>query len=140
MLQYSHYQTPNFVPLIYLLKMDIVVKFNQFGGIVPSINGNEITMNESPYLIFLATAGMCSAVYVRAFLQQRDMSLEGVSLTQQMKYNQQTNMVEGITILVNLPKSFPEKYNSAIKNVVAQCPVKKHFETPPTMEVITNLD
>ncbi|MDP3353488.1 MAG: OsmC family protein [Flavobacteriaceae bacterium] len=120
--------------------MEIIITFDNTGRIVPKINGNEITMNESPYLIFLATAGMCSAVYVRAFLNQRDMSLEGVSLTQKMNYNQQTNMVEGINILVNLPNSFPSKYVSAIKHVVGQCPVKKHFETPPTMEVITNLD
>ncbi len=120
--------------------MDIIVTFDKQGKIVPTINGNEITMNESPYLIFLATAGMCSAVYVRAFLHQRDFSLEGVSLIQKMTYNQGTNMVEKMEILVNLPESFPTKYISAIKNVVGQCPVKKHFETPPAMEVITNLD
>lgn len=120
--------------------MEIIVTFDKAGRIVPTINGNEITMNESPYLLFLATAGMCSAVYVKAFLNQRDFSLEGVTLTQKMKYNQATNMVEHMDILVDLPKSFPEKYISAIKNVVAQCPVKKHFETPPTMSVITNLD
>ena len=120
--------------------MDIIVKFDQSGRIVPTMNGNEITMNESPYLIFLATAGMCSAVYVRAFMQQRDFSLDGVTLTQKMIHNQVTNMVEKIDILVNLPASFPTKYTSAIKNVVSQCPVKKHFEVPPVMEVTTSLD
>lgn len=120
--------------------MDIIVRFDSTGRIVPTINGNEITMNESPYLIFLATAGMCSAVYVRAFLHQRDFSLEGVTVTQKMRYNQTTNMIEHMDILVDLPKGFPTKYVSAIKNVVGQCPVKKHFETAPTMEVITNLD
>lgn len=120
--------------------MEIIITFDKAGKIVPSINGNKITMNESPYLLFLATAGMCSAVYVRAFLNQRDFTLEGVSLTQKMNYNQATNMVEHIDILVNLPKSFPDKYVSAIKNVVNQCPVKKHLETPPTMAITTNLD
>jgi uncharacterized OsmC-like protein len=120
--------------------MDIIVKFDQLGRIVPTIGGKEITMNESPYLIFLATAGMCSAVYIRAFMQQRNFLLEGVTLTQKMSYNQITNMVEKIDILVNLPASFPIKYTSAIKNVVSQCPVKKHFEVPPIMDVSTNLD
>lgn len=120
--------------------MDLHIGFDSNARIVPSINGNEITMNESPYLIFLATAGMCSAVYVRAFLQQRNMSLAGVSLTQRMQYNQLTNMVEKIEILVHLSDDFPAKYVSAIKHVVSQCPVKKHFETPPIMEVVTNLD
>ncbi len=120
--------------------MEIHIGFDLNGRIVPSINGNEITMNESPYLIFLATAGMCSAVYVRAFMQQRNLSIAGVTLTQRMQYNQATNMVEKIDILVNLSNDFPAKYVSAIKLVVSQCPVKKHFETPPSMEVVTNLD
>lgn len=120
--------------------MNIEIGFDSYGRIVPTINGNEISMNESPYLIFLATAGMCSAVYVRAFMQQRDLPLAGVTLTQRMDYNQATNMVEKIDIQVNLTDAFPAKYVSAIKHVVSQCPVKKHFETPPTMVVVTNLD
>lgn len=120
--------------------MNIEIGFDSYGRIVPTINGNEISMNESPYLIFLATAGMCSAVYVRAFMQQRNLSLAGVTLTQRMDYNQATNMVEKIDILVNLNDDFPAKYVSAIKHVVSQCPVKKHFETPPSMVVETNLD
>lgn len=120
--------------------MNIDINFDPTGRIVPSYGGREITMNESPYMIFLATAGMCSAVYVRAFLAQRGMSLEGVSLTQKMNYNRMTNMVEDIDIYVNLPKTFPAKYSKAIINVVNQCPVKQHFITPPKMEVITNIE
>jgi len=120
--------------------MNIEIKFDNNGKIVPLYGGREITMDESPYMIFLATAGMCSAVYVRAFMSQRGMSLEGVSLTQKMKYNRMTNMVEEIEILVNLPKTFPTKYSKAIIAVVNQCPVKQHFITPPKMEVVTNID
>ena len=60
--------------------MDIEIKFDESGRIVPFIGGREITMNESPFLIFLATAGMCSAIYVQAFMQQRGMSLAEVKL------------------------------------------------------------
>jgi ribosomal protein S12 methylthiotransferase accessory factor len=119
--------------------MDLKINFDESGRIVPSMNGNEITMNESPFLIFLATAGMCSAVYVRAFLQQRGMTLEGVSLTQRMEYDQMTNMVKTIDIIIDLPESFPEKYKETIKKVVAQCPVKRHLAEPPVFNVIPNL-
>jgi ribosomal protein S12 methylthiotransferase accessory factor len=119
--------------------MDIKINFDESGKIIPSMNGNEITMNESPFLIFLATAGMCSAVYVRAFLQQREMSLEGVSLTQKMEYNQMTNMVKTIDMVVDLPEGFPEKYRETMKKVVAQCPVKRHLAEPPVFNVIPNL-
>lgn len=120
--------------------MNIDVTFDNNGKIIASYGGKEITMDESPYMIFLATAGMCSAVYVRAFMTQRGMSLEGVSLTQKMNYNRMTNMIEDIEIVVNLPKTFPTKYSKAIIAVVNQCPVKQHFITPPKMEVVTNID
>ncbi len=120
--------------------MDIEIKFDPSGRIVPFIGGREITMTESPFLIFLATAGMCSAVYVQAFMQQRGMSLDEVKVIQRMDYNQMTNMVGKIDILVDLPESFPAKYNNAIKNVIAQCPVKRHLAEAPSFNVITNLD
>ena len=120
--------------------MDIEIKFDESGRIVPFIGGREITMNESPFLIFLATAGMCSAVYVQAFMQQRGMSLKDVKLIQRMDYNQATNMVGKIDIIVDLPESFPAKYNNAIKNTIAQCPVKRHLAEAPSFNVITNFD
>ena len=52
--------------------MNIEIKFEN-GRIVPYLGQQEITMNVSPFLIFLATAGMCSAVYVQAFMSQRGM-------------------------------------------------------------------
>jgi len=120
--------------------MDIEIKFGEQGRIIPYLHGREVTMNESPFLIFLATAGMCSAVFVQAFLQQRGMSTDGVSIIQRMDYNQMTNMVGKIDIHVDLPAGFPEKYNNAIKNVVNQCPVKRHLADAPSFNVITNFD
>lgn len=120
--------------------MNIEIRFDNTGKIIASHNGKEITMEESPYMIFLSTVGMCSAVYVRAFLTQRGMSLDGVTLTQRIEHNPATNMVENIEVQVNLPESFPEKYNKAIIAVVNQCPVKKHLATPPSITVNTNLD
>jgi uncharacterized OsmC-like protein len=120
--------------------MEIQIKFDKNGSIVPFMNGNEITMNESPFLIFLATAGMCSAVFVRSFMQQRGLPFQEVGITQKMNYNRMTNMVSDIDMVVDLPLNFPEKYVSAIKNVIAQCPVKRHLAEPPTFKVVANLN
>src|SRR4030066_1573889 len=119
--------------------MEIQIKFDKNGRIVPFMNGAEITMNESPFLIFLATAGMCSAVFVRSFMQQRGLPFEEVGITQKMNYDRTTNMVGDIDMVVDLPPNFPEKYVSAIKNVIAKCPVKRHLAEPPTFNVIANL-
>jgi ribosomal protein S12 methylthiotransferase accessory factor len=120
--------------------MEIEIKFDSTGRIVPYMNGDEITMNVSPFLIFLATAGMCSAVFVQAFMNQRGLSTDDVKIIQKMKYDYATNKVLDIDIHVDLPEGFPEKYNSAIKRVVDQCPVKQHLLTPPSFNVITNID
>ncbi|MDO9595929.1 MAG: hypothetical protein Q7J19_13155, partial [Lutibacter sp.] len=90
--------------------MEIQIKFDENGRIVPFMNGNEITMNESPFLIFLATAGMCSAVFVRSFMQQRGLPFQDVGITQKMNYDRATNMVGDIDMVVDLPPNFPEKY------------------------------
>lgn len=120
--------------------MEIEIKYDQRGRIVPYMNGSEITMEVSPFLIFLATAGMCSAVFVQAFMNQRGISTDDVKIIQRMNYDYATNQVKDMDIHVDLPESFPEKYNSAIKRVVDQCPVKQHLLAPPTFNVITNID
>jgi ribosomal protein S12 methylthiotransferase accessory factor len=120
--------------------MEIEIKFDEYGRIIPFMNGSQITMKVSPFLIFLATAGMCSAVFVQAFMTQRGMSTDGVKIIQKMNYDYFSNQVKDIDIHVDLPEGFPEKYNSAIKRVVDQCPVKQHLMAPPSFNVITNID
>lgn len=118
--------------------MEIEIKFEN-GRIVPYLGHQEITMDVSPFLIFLATAGMCSAVFVQAFMSQRGMSVEGVKIIQKMNYDQFTNHVGDIDIHIDLPEGFPEKYKSAIVNVVNQCPVKQHLLEPPTFNVFPTI-
>ena len=122
------------------MKLNIDIKFGNNGRIVPFMNGNEITMNDSPFIVFLATSGMCSAVFARAFIEQRNLSLDSLVISQIMDYDQRTNHVSEILIDLKLPADFPEKYRSAIKKAVNQCPVKQHLLNPPTFEVVTNLD
>ena len=120
--------------------MTINIEFASDGRIVPILGHREITINESPFLIFLATAGMCSAVYVKAFCHQRDISLNKIKVTQVMEYNPKANLVTAIDIQLELGEDFPEKYEAAIKNVVAQCPIKKHLDLPPKFNVLTDKD
>ena len=120
--------------------MTIDIKFATDGRIIPYLGHREITMNESPFLIFLATAGMCSAVYVKAFCSQRDIALNQIKVAQIMEYNPKTNLVTAIDIKLDLGVGFPEKYESAIKNVVDQCPIKKHLDLPPKFNVVTEMD
>ena len=120
--------------------MEIEIKIDSSGRIIPFMGKQEITMQESPFLIFLATAGMCSAVFVQAFMRQRGLPTDEVRIVQKMNYDQATNHVDDIDIQVGLPGNFPEKYKSAIINVVNQCPVKQHLLRPPTFNVVANIE
>jgi len=119
--------------------MEIEIKIGPSGRIIPFMGGREITMTESPFLIFLATAGMCSAVFVQAFMNQRGIPTDEVKIIQKMNYDQFTNHVGDINIHVDLPGAFPEKYKSAIISVINQCPVKQHLLTPPSFNVIATI-
>jgi ribosomal protein S12 methylthiotransferase accessory factor len=118
--------------------MIIDIKFGEEGRIIPFLGHREITMTESPFLIFLASTGMSSAVYVKAFCQQKEIPLSCVKISQIIQYNPKANLVTAITIQLELDKVFPEKYEEAIKNVVALCPIKKHLDNPPEFNVITD--
>ena len=113
--------------------------FDEQGNTVPYLNGKQVTMNESPFLIFLASIGMCSAVYVRSFLSQRGIPFSDVVINQKMEYDQAVGMVKSIEIAVDLPNHFPEKYKGAIKKVVDQCLVKRHLINAPELNVTTNI-
>lgn len=120
--------------------MQIIVKFDENNQIVPYSNDKKITINDSPFLLFLASSGMCAAYYAREFMQNRDMSVENVTIIETVLYNKETKMAENINIHVELPESFPIKYKNAIKSAIAGCTVKRHLAVPPSFEIETSLD
>lgn len=121
-------------------KMQIIVKFDENNQIVPYSNDKKITINDSPFLLFLASSGMCAAYYAREFMQNRELSLENVSIIESVLYNNETHMAENINIHVELPETFPVKYKNAIKSAIAGCTVKRHLANPPRFEIETSLD
>ena len=94
----------------------------------------------TPFALFLASLGTCAGIYVKSFCDQRGISSEGITLTQTHVFNPITHLIEKITIQINLPTSFPEKYKDAVIKAAEQCAVKKHLISPPIMNVITNTD
>ena len=91
----------------------------------------------SPFDLFLASLGTCAGIFVKSFCQQRNIPTENVSLVQKMDWNRETHLISNITIEVNLPSDFPEKYREAIVNAAELCTVKRHLHNPPVMKVVT---
>jgi len=91
----------------------------------------------APFSLFLASLGTCAGIYVKSFCDQRGISTDGIKIVQKHSFNPLTHMIENLTIDINLPSSFPEKYKDAVIKAAEQCAVKKHLQNPPTMNVLT---
>ena len=91
----------------------------------------------SPFQVFLASLGTCAGIYVMTFCRQRGVATDGIHLIQKVTLDPATNLAERISIEIQLPADFPEKYKTAVIRAAEQCKVKKHFEHPPLIEVTT---
>jgi putative redox protein len=91
----------------------------------------------SPFQVFLASLGTCAGIYVLTFCRQRGVASDGIHLIQNVTLDPATSLAEKISIEIQLPADFPEKYKSAVIRAAEQCKVKKQFEHPPLMEVTT---
>ena len=91
----------------------------------------------SPFQVFLASLGTCAGIYVLGFCGQRGLATDDIRLIQNVTMDPATSLAEKISIEIQLPANFPEKYKAAVIRAAEQCKVKKHFEHPPLIEVTT---
>ncbi len=93
----------------------------------------------TPFSYFLTSIGTCAGFYALAFCQERGISTEGLKLILRTDRERQTNMIKKITIEIQLPSEFPEKYNKAIIKSAELCSVAKHLYNPPTFDIYTKM-
>lgn len=126
--------------------MVMQIKFGSGKKVYAEYNGNTILTDQpfenggensapSPFDLFLASLGTCAGIFVKSFCTKRNLPTDGITLTQQMEWDQNTHMISSITIDIHLPPDFPEKYKEAIVNAAELCTVKRHLSNPPKMIV-----
>ncbi len=93
----------------------------------------------TPFNTFLASLGTCAGIYVLGFCRQRSIPTEGLKLIQRMEVDRTTGMVAKVSLDIQLPPGFPEKYKDAVIRSAEQCAVKKHMEHPPIFDVKANI-
>ncbi len=91
----------------------------------------------APFDLFLASIGTCVGIYVLVFCQERSIPIEEVKLILQTERNKETKMIRKITIEIQLPSEFPEKYKEAMIKAAELCSVKKHLYNPPLFDIYT---
>ena len=130
--------------------MKIEVTFDGKKKVNANINGFVISTDQpvegggdgsapSPFDLFLASLATCAGIYVKGFCDQRGIPAEGISLFQDMEYDQETQLIKKVNIEIQVPADFPEKYLDALIAVAGKCKVKKHMQHPPEFNVFTSV-
>ena len=107
----------------------------------PQESGGE-GLAPSPFDYFLASIGTCAGFYVLAFCRQREIPTEKIALSQRMVWE---TLADGkrrlglVSIDINVPPDFPEKYRNALVKSAELCAVKKAIADPPEFVVRTRV-
>jgi putative redox protein len=92
----------------------------------------------SPFDLFLASIGTCAGIYVKSFCDKRQISTEGIKLVQKTVFDEETDLPTSISIDIQVPEGFPDKYLNSLISVAELCKVKKTMLNPPVFDIITS--
>ena len=94
----------------------------------------------APFDLFLASIGTCAGIYVKSFCDQREIPTEEIKIIQTMNYDMTKRMVNKVSLDIQLPAGFPEKYRAAVVNAANLCAVKKHLLDAPELDVTSSIN
>jgi ribosomal protein S12 methylthiotransferase accessory factor len=66
------------------------------------------------------------------------LNTDGIKVIQKTTFSQESGLPIKLTIDIQLPEGFPEKYRQSLINVAELCKVKKSIASPPAFEVISS--
>ncbi|MFY0658784.1 MAG: OsmC domain/YcaO domain-containing protein [Neptunomonas phycophila] len=96
----------------------------------------------SPFDYFLASSALCAAYFVKVYCAARDISTEGIRLSQNNIVDPENRYNQIFQIQVELPESISEKDKTGILRSIERCTVKKVVQEGPefAIETVENLD
>jgi ribosomal protein S12 methylthiotransferase accessory factor len=119
-------------------KVDAIYKGFTINTDQPEKGGGEGTA-PSPFDLFLSSIGTCAGFYVLRFCQERDISTDNINVVLKTERNPETGMFGKISIVINLPEGFPDKYRKAVIAAADHCAVKKHVFNTPAFDIRANI-
>ncbi len=93
----------------------------------------------SPFELYLASIATCAGIYVKSFCDNRNISAEGIKITQETIFDKESGLPTDINIDIQLPADFPEKYKASVIHVAELCKVKKSIKNPPNFQITTSV-
>lgn len=91
----------------------------------------------APFDLFLSSIATCAGFYVLAFCRERKISVDAIQVVMSMRKGEGSKRIGEITITIDLPGDFPEKYTQALIRAVDLCTVKVHILNPPQFKILT---
>ena len=104
----------------------------------PKKVGGDETAPE-PFAYFLSSLATCAGFFISRFCQSRDLTTEGIQLKMSNDWDNSANRVVNITIEIQVPDTFPEKYLPALIRATNECTVKKALMNPPHIETVVKV-
>lgn len=92
----------------------------------------------SPFDLYLASIGTCAGIYVKSFCDNRKIPTDKIKIIQKTEFSKETDLPVNITIDIQLPADFPEKYRASAICVAELCKVKKSIDSPPVFQIISS--
>jgi len=89
----------------------------------------------APFELYLASIGTCAGVYIKSFCDNRNIPAEGIRIIQSVEYDRESGLPVNISLDIQLPADFPEKYKASLINVANLCKVKTSLASPPVFEI-----
>lgn len=89
----------------------------------------------TPFALFTSSIATCAGYFALKFCRSRKIETEGMSLSMKYDWDKDQKRYPKMTIELQLPVGFPEKYKDAIIRAMDQCVVKKHILEPPEFEI-----
>jgi putative redox protein len=88
----------------------------------------------TPLETFYASIGTCVGITLQGFCAKRDIPFTDIRIAQHMHYADDGHL-EAVTLDVQLPPEFPERYREAALRAGETCAVKRAINAGPRFEV-----
>lgn len=89
----------------------------------------------TPFELFTSSIATCAGFFAVKFCRTRNIDTSGMSLKMTYDWDQELKRYPKMSVELQLPDEFPEKYRSAIIKAMEQCVVKQHIQQPPEFEI-----
>jgi ribosomal protein S12 methylthiotransferase accessory factor len=94
----------------------------------------------SPFDLFLASLATCSGYYVLDFCGARGIPTDEIQIFMRIEVDAAKRMIGKISVEIQLPPDFPEKYRGPVVRAADLCSVKKHLLDPPRFETYATIE